>query len=1468
MKMITSSDSTKPKKKNDGSSISSRAKSLKKCYPVPLSPVWVLHERLDLDMVKACLDPVKGLPLNHRDRDVLECILEDTDEESKFLLVEYYHSKNRQSGRVYASISLQRLSSKVRNLCIPDDGKSIDVDIANAHPEILCQVFQKHNIHAPVLQKYITDRDEIISKILKQFPNLTREDVKKAFITAQNQGCYKRHATGGQEIEFLDEFTAELKRAASELYKLDTYSDIREHVETGTYNEERDKNKKKSKNLLGGFIFHVCEDVEIQLVTVARNTLKQSGFVTRVNMYDGLIVEPLWRKQQEQPLRLDLDKLNEAVTQATGYVVRFVIKPIVRSTIEAYGADHEIEPNDKLILFGLEGTLMYKGVVRPGAKEQLCLLKTGGSKIGLFTDQPRRLLDLDRLQKELCLEFEVVLTNEHCYYSSSSTELEAHTKETDHQKKSITISHYFPDNLDVVCIDTKPERVAKKDRDKVLKMPMWTGEREEEDVLGNAINRATSEVFASRGILSYATNETQHRVQQVLAHLDVNSRKRRVHVLQSSYPLMGQDPRFDARSEEGKQIVREWGKLVMYKGHIGAGKTWCVNTAVIEWARQNKGKKAVYIVPFRNLSREQTANLRAVAAESRGTGKALRIHFYREGLSDSVPWDILVACPMSLYKFNVADAELFAIDEVSAFGTQLMGWTDKEGNVTMRLDQAIDIIKFVLHKNPQSTILLCGAQADKFEQERILALLEIDPSVDMLKYEHSGTCPVIPVARLKSKEHAINYMWHYFMKGDRVAIHFRHATDASVAGKYCTLKAEQCGVQAPRFLEWTQQALAKYKARPHPSEGVTMYLQATQPQIMAYTTALNPGMSVDGNLFDRRIMTECNTGSGAGPKVTGQMPGRMRMVKDPTVLLHASDSYEDEPNWCSSSSSSSSSSKSSSSKSIEEIIHDRLAALPGADVETVIGSDGMPVCRLKAGLRNDLRLEAAVFAAKGVTFDGIRKQMGDTRLIATPTDVSSEVDPLLLQVYQERKYNLDSYIEHYNDSELLLMRAHTKKVYADVLDKSERIISIAKMLPRKFVTAGTEWVQPHGQRLSNKAFNLVNTMFYQFVNMQLFIWRLCKATGQEAERTWGFVSQVARERQMATIDLLADTDVTVLAIDHLCTLLSLAPTSVTTIQVYKPDSHAVTVSHNWLTSNWQKVKSLSSRHAKMPDTPPSRGNIRDWEQCLKRVLKEQLGVGIKKQRDQKKKKRKKTDTPSATSCYALTAGSIWKILGVDLPSYIQWLCGTEPEMTVVSPTVYVRCDLCEIDGGLVECVFQGGVARCVLKPSLHVDEHRDLKMPLDVGLAKEFEQRVIQRNTEVISVPSNKNLLAPPVFLLLGEKKEEEEEEGATRRKSELADVLLRFMGFIDGTGTTQSVCTEDVLSAIANNTPITASDQLQIKDILGLSVSTMLQWDNAKKITVALRTLAKVSAAFTIVNKRAKKGMDRTQMYTITLIL
>jgi hypothetical protein len=134
---------------------------------------------------------------------------------------------------------------------------------------------------------------------------------------------------------------------------------------------------------------------------------------------------------------------------------------------------------------------------------------------------------------------------------------------------------------------------------------------------------------------------------------------------------------------------------------------------------------------------------------------------------------------------------------------------------------------------------------------------------------------------------------------------------------------------------------------------------------MAYTTALSPGMSIDDDdLIDVRIMVEPNVGSGAGDKVIGQMPGRFRKVKNQLVLISA-------PNI-------------GTRKDNGDAIMVILATTRGADTHTRLTDQGDAECVLKEGLLNDLKLEAFVYASRGISFSGILPHIGHTHIVAVP----------------------------------------------------------------------------------------------------------------------------------------------------------------------------------------------------------------------------------------------------------------------------------------------------------------------------------------------------------------------------------------------------------------------------------------------------------------------------------------------------
>jgi hypothetical protein len=964
----------------------------------------------------------------------------------------------------------------------------------------------------------------------------------------------------------------------------------------------------------------------------------------------------------------------------------------------------------------------------------------------------------------------------------------------------------------------------------------------------------TSDVLASRGYVvpSCATthSETAVRVHRLLQTLENNHRFRCAHTrtLQIACRYMGEDPRCDAATSKGLQVLQGWGKVVVYKGRQGAGKTHCVTNAAIQYMKVNPGKKVVFVVPFVTLSRAQTTNI----AKACG-GKRVHVQFYKDPTpkgTDST-WDVLVVCPMSLHKFNLAHIGLLVIDELSAVGTQLVGWVDEKGETGERLSRAVDLLKCLAQQ--VTTVVLCGAQADAFERERMLALLAIDPSVAMLMYEHVGRGPVIPVARLESTDHAINFMWHYYEQGLKVAIHFRHASDVDCVAVYAQAKAQECGVRPPVLLKWTRESLAKHKALPHPAADVTKYLQATRPEIMAYTTALSPGMSIDDDdLIDVRIMVEPNIGSGAGDKVIGQMPGRFRKVKDQLVLISAPNIGTQRDNG--------------------DAIMAMLATTRGADTHTRLSEQGDAECVLKEGLLNDLKLEAFIYASKGISFSGILPHIGNTHVVAVPTPggvvVSSEPDPLWLKIRKERGHDPDTVIAHLTETEIKYIRSKTNDTVTSGLHRSERALFIARMLPRQFVATGGAWVRRYS--LSNATFKLVDVYFHQFMVLQSFVWTMALPGHAGRNVQEGLVEQYAALYSRTAMRITATSELAVLAIKHLCTLACLQSSQAElSVQVYVPKVSDLAQAYSWVSDHWAEVQSLTSKNCILPVSIPARHECTKWLKCVRRVTKKQMGVNMEK----RYKKTGRTHD-AASTWFVFTAGSMWKTLGVDLKVYIPWLLGEEATTHfMVSPLVYVSCEICDVVNGPVQCLYQGGLARCTTRSTQDCSAHRDMTLPLDTGLQQDFDARVVEDNqTETLEAgrleEPTSSVFAPVVYALGNSdvnSEHKEQEDVVLTDTLDVLDRLLVFLGFTQGTQTEECVAAEDILMAATNvNNVLSSTHEAQIKQVFGLTVSAMRQWSNVRQITVALRSVAK-TAKFRVVNTRIQKNCKRLRAYIIT---
>ena len=194
--------------------------------------------------------------------------------------------------------SLQGLKRDVRKALAHD--QYTDVDMVNAHPVILSQLFLKLGLACPALERYVHEREAVLAET-----GLGRDEAKQAFITLMYGGERKNPTPFMAEFreEFLTNATAVLASEAFERYR--TLAEA-----------------KKPANVLGCGISFVAQDLERQLVCCAIQTLQSKGYEVGTIIHDGFLVRSLSVKDQ------DLRDAEEAVRRTHGYEVRFVKKSL------------------------------------------------------------------------------------------------------------------------------------------------------------------------------------------------------------------------------------------------------------------------------------------------------------------------------------------------------------------------------------------------------------------------------------------------------------------------------------------------------------------------------------------------------------------------------------------------------------------------------------------------------------------------------------------------------------------------------------------------------------------------------------------------------------------------------------------------------------------------------------------------------------------------------------------------------------------------------------------------------------------------------------------------------------------------------------------------------------------------------------------------------------------------------------
>lgn len=260
-----------------------------------------------------------------------------------YLLVSYKKANDsKELGRWYASSSIgcQSLLKEVRHTICEDQW--LDIDMVNAHPNILNQLLNKHNMTSKYLDKYVSKRESILNKIKDEL-KVHRDDAKSMIIAMINGGsCYKS--------ELIKLFKEDLFPKIKELCDKPEFSHILNHIKAKT-----------DKNIYGKCISKILQIIENDILESYMYYLDDKELIKKVNLngksyyhisliFDGFQIpyNPLINEDI-------LEALRKNALIKTGYDIPLLFKPM------EYGLDI---PNDYSVI--KEGLHVFVDSFRPG----------------------------------------------------------------------------------------------------------------------------------------------------------------------------------------------------------------------------------------------------------------------------------------------------------------------------------------------------------------------------------------------------------------------------------------------------------------------------------------------------------------------------------------------------------------------------------------------------------------------------------------------------------------------------------------------------------------------------------------------------------------------------------------------------------------------------------------------------------------------------------------------------------------------------------------------------------------------------------------------------------------------------------------------------------------------------------------------------------------------------------------------
>ena len=296
----------------------------------------VFTEDVDVRILGALLNHASELLINNSDWNeeiMLKKMLKHVKKGT--LRVQYIHSKGgvKDLGRVNAKglVSLGALRREIRGSLTT--GKYIDIDIVNAHPNIIHQLLQRFGLSNTSYANYCANREDCLERVMKHH-HVNRNDAKTLFITIGYGGSYeawrKNTNAVNAPLPFVREFQKESKALAqtfiaanSKLYA--KYCKLK----PATYNYEH------------GFLSTVIQNIERRILEKMYTFFRSKKLITNNNCvlcHDGIML-----RAETLPEGV-LDELAAHIHEVSGFKLVWKDKPmehyLERLTFETIDEQH------------------------------------------------------------------------------------------------------------------------------------------------------------------------------------------------------------------------------------------------------------------------------------------------------------------------------------------------------------------------------------------------------------------------------------------------------------------------------------------------------------------------------------------------------------------------------------------------------------------------------------------------------------------------------------------------------------------------------------------------------------------------------------------------------------------------------------------------------------------------------------------------------------------------------------------------------------------------------------------------------------------------------------------------------------------------------------------------------------------------------------------------------------------------